>query len=148
MLKWEKLGKICAAEALDLPCHGSGIPDLQLFLGSANSFQPAAAGIGNLESYPHFSHSKRCRKPGSWERGSWRQGDAPGLYLRLKETSQEWDHGAGGGSIGQLSEDLLPKEGQVPQQRALTEHSQLSGSQPGSHWGSPVLGQDRTLLLP
>lgn len=79
---------------------------------------------------------------------SWGQGDAPGLYLRLKETSQEWDHGAGGGSIGQLSEDLLPKEGQVPQQRALTEHSQLSGPQPGSHWGSPVLGQDRTLLLP
>lgn len=59
VLKWEKLENICAAEALDLPCHGSGIPHLQLFLGSANSFQPAVAGDGNLGSYPHFFCSQR-----------------------------------------------------------------------------------------
>lgn len=54
----------------------------------------------------------------------------------------------GGGSIELLSEDLLPREGQASQKRALTKHSQLSGAQPGSHWGSPVLGEGRTLLLP
>lgn len=93
----------------------------------ASSFQTTVAGNSNLGSHPRFPAQTGADNLYLAKGGVGGQDAAPDPYSWCKHASQGWDHGAQGGSVEQLSEDLRPNEGQVSTEKVLTKHAQLSG---------------------